>query len=60
MWVVHKHSRSVHTRDVEAVLFLRKRKRENSPASASTRKGRMEEEKKLVLLSFEEERIGGA
>ena len=37
-----------------------KRKRENSTASASTQEGRMEEEKKLVLLSFGEERIGGA
>ena len=45
---------------VEAVLFLWKRKREKSSASASTLEGRMEREKKLVLLSFIEERMGGA
>ena len=37
-----------------------KRKRENSTVSASTSEGRMEGEKKLVLLSFGEERIAGA
>ena len=44
--------------EVEAVFSLRKRKGENS--TASTYEGKMEGEKKLVLLSFGEERIGGA
>ena len=42
---------------VEAVLFLWKRKRENSTASTSALEGRMKGEKKLDLLSFGEERI---
>ena len=43
--------------EAEAVIFLWKRKRKKS--TASTLEGRMEKEKKLVLLSFVEERIGG-
>ena len=53
-------TRDVEAEAVEAVLFLWKRKREKSTASASTQEGRMEREKKLVLLSFVEEQIGGA
>ena len=47
-------------RDVQAILFQWKRKCENSTASAFTLEGRMEGEKKLVLLSFGEEQIRGA
>ena len=45
---------------MEAVLFMGKRKWEKSTDSASTYEERIEEEKKLVLLSFREERIEGA
>ena len=44
--------------DMKPGMWKRKQKRENS--TASTLEGRMEEEKKLVLLSFGEERVGGA
>ena len=37
---------------VEAVLFLWKRKREKSTASASTQEGRMEREKKIGSAIF--------
>ena len=61
-WPFIEFSLNVKSRDVEEVLFLwkRRRKRENSTASASTLEGRMEGEKKLVLLSFGEERVGRA
>ena len=52
--------RKLEAEAVEAVLFLWKRKRENSTAFASTYEGRMEEERKLFVLSFREEQIGGA
>ena len=45
---------SVFSRDVKVVLFLWKQKLENSTTSASTQEGRMEGEKKLVLLFFGE------